>query len=323
MLAVFAISAVASASASAQVATCYMVVEPGTGTYPSSEACEKGDPGSPKEWVMLLEPVEKTKIGAGEACAKVKPTEPSQYSNSTCTASKVGKGEYTKVKISQDIWQECVEKTGEGKEPPEKFDTNLCSTKAKELKLRKFEWKEIIAAKAVTSSGGEFTLTAGGKTVICKKVTDKGTVGPGSEDLAEEIKFEECTTGTTGCLPENKGGTAGTVVVTNIPTKLEQVVIGKEEILVDKFEQKTVGTSKEFVTLTFTGSSCVGAGYVETKVKGDVGSEVKNEANGEAKLTFPKTAVPQTPKLEAFGVGATLVGSDNDKLANGAGLRGV
>jgi hypothetical protein len=178
-------------------------------------------------------------------------------------------------------------------------------------------WVEVKVAKAVTSSGGEFILKAGTNEVKCTKVTDKGTVGPGSVDLAEEIKFEDCTTATKGCEVKNKGGTLGTVVVTEIPTKLEEI----EGKVVDTFSQKTVGTTKEFVTLEFSGSTCSAAGYTTTKVKGDVAAEVKNETNGTVTLTFPKTAIPVATKLEAFGVSATLSGSDNEKLASGVGLR--
>jgi hypothetical protein len=185
------------------------------------------------------------------------------------------------------------------------------------------EWKHnkvgVTTALEVTSSGGEFKLTAAGKTVTCEKVTDKGKVEEKGKDKATVIKFEKCKTGTTGCEIKNKGGTLGTVEVTEIPTLLEEVG-GK---LVDKFEQKLVGTTKEFVTLEFSGTSCSGAGYVTTKVKGDVAAEVKTETNGEVKLTFPTTPIAQTPELEAFSSKATLVGTDNEKLVNGEKLEAV
>jgi hypothetical protein len=176
------------------------------------------------------------------------------------------------------------------------------------------EWRAngvaITTAKNVSSSGGEFVLTAGPKSVTCKTVKDTGTVGPGATGRATEIRFEDCATGASGCEVKNKGGVLGTIIVTEIATTLEEV----EGHLVDKFAQKTVGTTKEFVTLTFTGSSCAAAGYVESKVKGDVAAEVNNEASGEVRLTFPSTQIRQSPKLEAFGVASALVGSGELKL---------
>jgi hypothetical protein len=199
-------------------------------------------------------------------------------------------------------------------EPNGSFEDSAC-TKAKP----KGAWEKFAVAHELTagqsaevsSSGGTFTLTAGGKTVTCKKVTDTGTVEAGGKDKAAEIQFTECTTGTAGCEVKGKK-----VVVTAIPTLLEEPT-GK---LIDKFEQKLVGTTKEFVTLEFEGEACAAAGYVTTKVKGDVAAEVKNEANGEVKLTFPATPIAQTPKLEAFGVAATLVGTVSEKLVHGETL---
>jgi hypothetical protein len=324
MMAVFAISAVASASASA-AATCYPVAEPKTGNFETSPKCEKHEETPKSEWVAI-EKLEK-EVKPGEWCAKVKVAGTGNYETlATCVAGtpKVATGAFIRVKVSQDIWQVCQEGG------TEKFEEHKCSKKSE---TGKWSWLpitggEIVEGKEthhfkVESSGGTFTLTAGGKTVTCKKVTDKGTIESAGADKATEIKFEECSTGTAGCEVENKGGTLKTVVVSEIPTQLEQVVIGEEEILVDKFSQKTVGTTKEFVTLVFSGTSCSAAGYVETKVKGDVAAEVKNEANGEVKLTFPSTPIAQTPKLEAFGVAATLTGSDNEALVNGWAFRGV
>lgn len=312
MMAVFAISAVASASASA-AATCYPVAVPGTGNYATSEKCEKKEKSTPAEWVMI-EKLE-NEIKPGEWCAKVKAGEPSTYEDNKCTKAKVGGG-FIKVKVSQDIWQVC-QKGG-----TEKWSEHKCNAGKG---TGEWSWLPIEAGKSfeVTSGGGVFTLTAAGKTITCQTVEDTGTIESGGKDKASTITFKTCTTGTAGCQVKNKGGTLGTVVVTEIPTQLEQVLVGEEEILVNKFSQKTVGTTKEFVTLEFSGTSCSAAGYVTTKVKGDVAAEVKNETNGEVKLTFPKPAIAQTPELEAFSNTATLVGTVNEKLKNEWAFRGV
>jgi hypothetical protein len=304
-------------------ATCFMVAVAGTGNYSSSEKCEKKEASSPKEWVMI-EKLE-NEVSPGIWCAKAKTGEPSTFKDNKCTEAETSTGKFIKVVVSQDIWQVCQEVAGEGKEPPVKFDEHKCNTKTKELKLRKWSWLPIAtgASFSVTSSGGVFTLTAAGKTITCQTVEDTGTIESGGKDKASTITFKSCTTGTVGCAVKNKGGTLGTIAVTEIPTQLEQALIGEEEILVNKFEQKLVGTTKEFVTLEFEGAPCAAPGYVTTKVKGDVAAEVKNEVNGEVKVTFPSTAIPQSVKLEAFGVAATLTGSDNETLVNGWAFRGV
>jgi hypothetical protein len=215
-------------------------------------------------------------------------------------------------------WEVCEEVAGAGTEPPVKFDDHKCNTKTKALAERKWEWKKLVGTRNVTSKGGAFTLEVSGKKITCTAVTDKGTItgGKPGTDLAEEIRFTGCKAGANGC--EVKSGPPpvvafGTIAVTNIKTTLEEVA-GK---LVDKFEQKTVGTTKEFVTLEFNGTTCAGEGFVTTKVKGDVAAECKNLANGNVELNFPKPAIAQTPKLEAFGLAATLTGATEEELGNG------
>jgi hypothetical protein len=206
----------------------------------------------------------------------------------------------------------CAEGGGSGT----KYTTHKCEI---ESGTGKWEWVVFKTGleNKVESSGGTFTLKAALKTVTCEAVADEGTIGEGGKDEATKIAFTKCKTGTAGCEVKNKGGVLGTVEVTAIPTLLEEVG-GK---LVNKYSQKTVGTTKEFVTLEFSGTSCAGAGYVTTKIKGDVAAEVKNEPNGEVKLTFPEPAIAQTPELEAFSASATLVGTVNEKLKNAWAFR--
>jgi hypothetical protein len=292
--------------------TCYPVAVAGTGNYSSSKKCEEKVASTPAEWVMI-EKMEK-EIKPGEWCAKVKAGEPSRFSNNTCTTAHVGTGEFTKVKVSVDEWEVCK------KEGTEEYTTNQCATKAAG---GKFSWEvlgagvtENITSKKVPGSGPE-VLTAGGKVVSCTEVTNKGTItgGKPGTDLASTITFTGCTTKQPGCLVKSAGQSNGTIVLSNIPTKLEQRPVGEEEILVDNFEQNA--TTKEFVTLKFEGTC---SEYPETKVKGNVGAEVINLSNGEVELHLPSPELPGDT-LEAFGVRALFESRDEVSLESGAALR--
>jgi hypothetical protein len=206
-------------------------------------------------------------------------------------------------------WEVCEKGTGTGT----KFGEHKCNTHPGGAE--EWEFKKLVGTKNVVSKGGAFTLEVAGKKITCTAVTDKGTItgGKPGTDLAEKIVFTGCKAGPNGCKAKSAGGAAETIEVTNIKTKLEEVA-GK---LVDKFEQKTVGTTKEFVTLEFEGATCAGEGFVTTKVKGNVAAECKNLANGNVELNFPTPAIAQTPKLEAFGLAATLTGTTEEELENG------
>jgi hypothetical protein len=317
VMAVFAISAVASASASA-AATCYPVAVAGTGNYASSLKCEKKEVSTPAEWIMI-EKLE-TEIKPGEWCAKVKVGEPSRFSDNKCTVAKVGTGEYTKVLVSLDEWevQKCEAVAGGI------FTNGTCEVVGAGGFGEAGALEKLAAGKkrSVTSAGTAFTLTAAGKAVNCTAVTDKGTItgGKPGTDLATTITFTGCTANAGACTAES-GAVKGTITVTEIPTKLEQRVVGEEEVLVDNFEQNV--SKKEFVTLKFDKAKAECPGFPETKVKGSVAAEVKNLANEkEIELVFPKTPV-EKDTLEAFGVKATLEGTVTEKLTGGGKLKGV
>jgi hypothetical protein len=217
-------------------------------------------------------------------------------------------------------WEVCKEVAGEGKEPPAKFDEHKCNTQKKELKLRKWQWKMLEGAEEfpTTSKGGVFKLEVAGKVITCTAVTDEGNIKAGGKDLATKIVFTGCKAGPNGCMVRSPGSPFGTIEVTNIKTQLEEVPAGSGK-LVNKFEQKEfpIGSGKfEFVTLEFEGATCAGEGFVKTKVKGDVAAECKNLANGNVELNFPKPAIAQPLKLEAFGVAATLTGATEEELTN-------
>jgi hypothetical protein len=298
------------------IAACYPVAVAGTGNYASSKKCEERVASTPAEWVAI-EKLEK-EIKPGEWCAKVKAGEPSTYKNNTCTEAKAGTGEFTKVKESLDEWEVC-EKGG-----TEEWSEHKCNAGKG---TGEWSWKVLAAGKSypvtskkVAGSAPE-VLTIGTKKISCTEVTNKGTItgGQPGTDLASTITFTGCTTGQAGCLVKSAGQANGTIVLTNIPTKLEQRLVGEEEILVDNFEQNV--TTKEFVTLKFeaeAGKSC--SEYPETKVKGNVGAEVINLSNGEVELHYPEPELPGDT-LEAFGVKALFTSRDELSLENGWALR--
>jgi hypothetical protein len=177
----------------------------------------------------------------------------------------------------------------------------------------------ITTTLSVLSEGGLFQLVAGAKVVDCNKVTDVGLVLTGGRDLAHEIHFLECKTNQAGCDVHSHGAPNGLILVTNIPTLLVTKKNSKgEEVLADEFKSKTVGATKEFVTLLFlalAGGSCSEYG-TETKVKGNV-SAVVNNATESLEFTNPELT---GNTLEAFGVAAKLFGNDKQMYTNGGAL---
>jgi hypothetical protein len=224
-------------------------------------------------------------------------------------------------------WQRCKEKTGAGTEPPTKYDNLHCNSQEKALAERKWEFVKLEAAETekIITSGGEFKLTAGTKIVTCKKVIDLGSITGGipGQDEAKRITFEECSTSEAKCQVKSKGGTFGTIVVSEIPTTLveREPNGGGTKKLADEF--KSNATTKEFVTLQFEkegGGACTT--LPETKVKGQVAAEIINLTNGNVELNFP-TAELKGNTLEAFGVASKLTGKDTEELESGSAFRAL
>jgi|SRR5579862_7447122 len=175
----------------------------------------------------------------------------------------------------------------------------------------------ITQTEHVLSEGGLFVLIAGGKVVDCEKLTDLALLFTNGTDLAHEIHFLNCRTEQAGCDVHSPGAPNGLILVTGIPTEIvERENSKKEKVLADEFKPKTVGTTKEFVTLLFlalAGGSCSVYGS-ETKVKGQVAAEIKNEL-----LVFPNPEL-EGNSLEAFGAPAKLFGDDTQMLTGGGAL---
>jgi hypothetical protein len=194
----------------------------------------------------------------------------------------------------------------------EKFETNQCASK---VATGTFSWKSVVGKHNVESTGGAFTLTAGGKKVKCTAVTNTGEIGPGGESDETNITFTGCTANAGACWADSPGHDDGVgekdgvIVVTDLDNQL----VKRGTILADEFTENDA--TKEFVTLEFdtiAGDAEGCPGFPTTKVKGQVAGECTNitagESAGEVELNFPEPELAGNT-LEAFGVPASLVGN--------------
>jgi hypothetical protein len=105
----------------------------------------------------------------------------------------------------------CIEKAGEGKEPPKKFDTKECTTHSKPLPERKFEKVPIPIGTAdkteVVKVVKNFQLKAGTTTITCEAVTLKeGTIENIEPETGKKtgrdkgtVEFSKCKSSVAGC----------------------------------------------------------------------------------------------------------------------------
>jgi hypothetical protein len=312
LLAVLAIGAVASASASAVTTSfCYKANVAGKGNRDSS--CITNAGATANDYINVTKLTEEK--AAGVWCAEVFTAGTGEYSEGKCKVLGAPK-DFIEVSAFNKVWEVCTKATGGlNVEPPAKYDEHKCNTQAKALVEREWEFQTLAAAESskVVSEGGEFKLTVETKVITCKKVTDKGTITGGSPgtDLAAEIKFTECKTAQTGCLVKSAGQPNGTIVATNIPTVLVEREPGGGGAKKLADELKENATTKEFVTLKFeaeAGKSC--SEYPETKVKGQVAAET---VTGTGELNFPSPELKGNT-LTAFGKAAKLTGKDTQAV---------
>jgi hypothetical protein len=232
-LAVFAVSAVASASASA--AGCYKVATAGTGTFEAQGVGVCAKAGGTKEYIEV-EKLEK-ELKVGEWCAKVtKPT--GIYSNNACTETKAGatEKEYIKVLTDPTEQQEFLNKNG------------------KEVEKKGFVSEEGVSTLAVT-----------GASVTCQKDTDAGKlVGLESADKVV-VTFKECKgkKGTEECKVKSKGAAGSEEIVTNsLKGELGEVAAAeatKEVGLLLEGESSNVFVTLEGACLPVTPSAVEGS----------------------------------------------------------------
>ncbi len=174
LLAVFAISAVASSSASAN-GQCYKVITGGSGGF-EDPSCMKA--GGTKEYAKVAKL--ETEIKTGEWCAKSEPEGTGTFNNNACTEAG-GTKNFLKVKVPS-FWV-CREVAGAGTEPPIKYDNHLCNTKAKPLAERKWSFLPVANAELHafegTSGPTKFESFLGTMRVLVECGKDKVT----GEDL--------------------------------------------------------------------------------------------------------------------------------------------
>jgi hypothetical protein len=220
-----------------------------------------------------------------------------------------GKPAYVTGLIENDVVNEKGEFTGETFGVSETSATHTWSKNGASL----------TQTESVVSEGGLFQLVAGTKIIDCETVHDVGTVGAADKGEATEIHFLNCKTNQTGCDVHSGGAPNGLVLATGIPTLLvERENTANEKVIADEFKSKTVGSTKEIVTLLFlalSGGSCSEYG-TSTKVKGQVAAVVNN-ATDSLEFTNPEL---KDNTLEAFGVAAKLFGTDKQTLTNGGTL---
>jgi hypothetical protein len=194
------------------------------------------------------------------------------------------------------------------------FNSATCQVKGGN---KEWNWVKEAAGETWEIIGviGESKLTVGTKIITCKKGKSVGKTQAAGAGEATTITFEECTTTEPACKVKGGGGVAGTIIVKGVPTKLveREPKGGGAKKLANEFKQNA--TTKEFVTLKFEGTC---PSYSETKVKGQVASEVSNLTNGEVELKFPSPELKGNT-LEAFGVAATLTGKTTFLWRNEAG----
>lgn len=304
VMAVFAISAVASASASA--ATCYKVAPGETGHW-LTNACNTT--GATKEYV-LVEKIE-TDLGSGVLCAKVIAGEPSAYKNNTCTEKEAGTGKYTKVLENANEQQQFVNSAG----------------------------TEVVGKKGFTSKSSTSTLKAGTNTVTCTSDTDKGEL-LGKESVQKVVvTFTGCKVKATNkkgekveCPISSKGiaNTKGEIVTASLKGELGESAESATGVVLLLEPESGI----TFVTLNAT----VTCETPETKINGQVAGEVtplglgltdkvvfankikslersfELHCAGGVECTAGKEDQVVKPRIEAFGVTATFETTDENRF---------
>jgi hypothetical protein len=345
LIAIFALGAVASASASASTPNCYKVAPGETGHWEKSTCL--APVGTTKEYVMT-EGAPTADLGSGVLCIKVKAGEPSAWSNNTCTTAHAGTGEFAKVLENEEEQQRfspgfvgfaCTEVAAEGQR---EYATDAA--------CEELEGKETVGGKwrrhttRFVSKEGASTLTVTGVTVTCQKDTDKGELW-GKESVANVVvTFMECKgkKGTEECKVKSKGAAGAEEIVTNT-LKGELGEVAKAEATTEVGLLLEGESSNVFVTLE-GGCLPAGGGAVEGSVVGEVtplalafNDTVVFTLNGggEQKVkTFERSLALHCgnapaarkcsadfsfkPKLEAFTKAATFVSTDENEFVQRA-----
>jgi hypothetical protein len=295
LLAVLAISAVASGSASA-TGQCYKVITAGTGQF--EEPTCVGAAGT-KEYIKIAKL--ETEITPSEYCAEVETAETGAFEDAACTKAKA-KGKYIKVHVPT-YWL-CREGG------TEKYENHLC---AKKTETGKWSFLPVEKAEkyAFTDTSGvtifESTLGVQRVIVICKKDKSKGNTGPGGRITSLFITYEECNLYTVTKYIK----TLTTCVVPNIATgELNGFLI----------KGKGIGPEDEFEP------AAAGGAFATIKVEG-CALESKEEVKGKQICQLPEAPVglvthevvcsPSGGALTFGGKPASYYGTELVELTNG------
>ncbi len=303
LLAVFAVSAVASASASA-TGQCYKVITATTGTF--EEPTCVGAAGT-KAYIKVIS-LEKELTTPSEWCAKVaKPT--GKFSDAACSKEEAGATEKEFIKVHVPTFWVC-KNVGAGKG---KYKDHECKVEGGE---KEWDWKPVIGAESFpfegTSGVSLLETNIGATRVIIECKKDKITgedLGSGGRTTGVVITYEECKLFTVSKYVK----TLTICKVPNIVTaKLNDfLIMGKGAGPEDEFEP-AAGTS--FATVVI--KECAGfEGEYEVKGKqicqlpeapvGLVTHEIVCSPSG-GSLKFGATSVP-----------ASYYGTSLVKLTNG------
>ena len=192
LMAVFgALTMSAIGATSASAAECLLAANAGAGEF-EAPSCT-GVAGN-KDYIKVSK-LEK-KLKEDEWCAKIEPVGAGEFEKNTCEGA-AGTKEFAKV-YTHGFWV-CKEKAGAGTEPPVKYDDHTCSTKAKPLAERKWEWRPVRGTEVFTFTGTsgvsklEGTLLGLRVLIECKKDTIKGEITAAGSTAGVVITYEECS----------------------------------------------------------------------------------------------------------------------------------
>ena len=299
LLAVFAVSAVASSSASA---TCYKVITAGSGGF-ADPSCLAA--GGAKEYAKIssLE----TEIKTGEWCGKGEEAKTGLFKNNKCTEAEA-KGEFLKVKVPS-FW---ICKEG----GTEKYENHLC---AKKGETGKWSFAPIAAGETfATEDTDDETITfyIFGIPVlsICRTSSTTGKVEPaGSTKVTNTLT--ECKSFTISkqkkeelkCVVNSPGEPGGTIKFAYDGRLIMGKGIGPEE------ELKPAVAGKPFFEIETSGAECAIAGTA--KIEGATVCSLPEATVG--KVEHEMICSSSGSNLMSGGKPASYTTSEKLKLANG------
>jgi len=306
LLAVFAVGAVTSGSASA-AGQCYKVIEAKTGRFENWPRCWDGESVIKEgEWINTAK-LEKELGSPSEWCAKVETAKTGNYEDNACT-KKAAEKEFIKVHVPT-FW---VCKEG----GTEKYEEHLCTKKSETGKWSYLGLKEGEAALPFEGTSGVSKLesTLGGLRAIieCKKDKITGELESGGRTKNVVITYEECKLFTVSKYVKTEQPKC---IVANITTEKlnDYLIMGKGIGPEDEFEPAT-GTT--FAKIKITGAECSFA-PAEEVVTGKQICQLPEATVGKVEHEIECSPSGGSLKFGAAAVPASYYGTANVKLTNG------